>query len=158
MEKMPKFIDSWHCACAIRVYMRPVNYETVFHPVGPQNLHRLPWKVLCTVLTCITSFWNSFQSNLVFPVDSMILQKIVSFYLWLLIIYWVVLNLAYWPSIVDSHIRKTNQFWMKKLTMKANSKTFGNLLESWWGISLVPVQFWWLYEQSCCHTGWKTVS
>ncbi len=51
---------------------RPVNYEPVFHPIGPQNLHGLPWKVLCTILTCITSFWNSFQSNLVFPVDSMI--------------------------------------------------------------------------------------
>ncbi len=36
------------------------------------NLHGLPWKVLCTILTCITSFWNNFQSNLVFPVDSII--------------------------------------------------------------------------------------
>ncbi len=40
---------------------RPVNYETVFHPVGPQNLHGLPWKVLYTILTCISSFWNSFN-------------------------------------------------------------------------------------------------
>ena len=37
-------------------HTRPVNYETVFHPVGPQNLHGLPWKVLCTILTYITSF------------------------------------------------------------------------------------------------------
>ncbi len=42
--------------------------------------------------------------------------------------------------------------------MKAKFKTFDNLLTRWWVIDLVPVKFSWLCEQSCCHTGWKTVT
>ncbi len=42
---------------------------------------------------------------------SMIQQKIVLFYLWPLIMYWIALNLACWPLTVNSYIRKTSQFW-----------------------------------------------